>query len=151
LILFLKSKSKDRSFVSLDSSYKSKSAVRPGDFNSTEPASDSSAQLSRASVGAAEGCDLLICFLKAKSKDRSLVSLDSSYKSKSAVRPGDFNSTEPASDSSAQLSRASVGAAEGCDLLILFLKSKIKRSQPRFTRQLLQEQVGCQTGRLQQH
>ena len=30
-----------------------------------------------------------------------------------------------------------VGAAEGCDLLIL----KIKRSQPRFTRQLLQVQV----------
>jgi hypothetical protein len=26
----------------------------------------------------------------------------------------------------------------GCDLLMLFLESKIKRSQPRFTRQLLQ-------------
>jgi hypothetical protein len=31
---------------------------------------------------------------------------------------------------------AFVGAAEGCDLLTF--KSKIKRSQPRFTRQLLQ-------------
>ncbi|CAI8749524.1 hypothetical protein EMIT0232MI5_170013 [Pseudomonas sp. IT-232MI5] len=30
-----------------------------------------------------------------------------------------------------------VGAAEGCDLLMLALKSKVKRSQPRFTRQLL--------------
>ncbi len=33
---------------------------------------------------------------------------------------------------------APVGVAEGCDLLMLFLESKIKRSQPRFTRQLLQ-------------
>jgi hypothetical protein len=32
----------------------------------------------------------------------------------------------------------SVGAAEGCDLLILPVKSRVKRSQPRCTRQLLQ-------------
>ncbi|MNT78373.1 hypothetical protein D3C72_2176040 [compost metagenome] len=31
-------------------------------------------------VGAAEGCDLLILFLESQSKDRSLVSLDSSYR-----------------------------------------------------------------------
>jgi hypothetical protein len=31
---------------------------------------------------------------------------------------------------------ALVGAAEGCDLLILIFKNKIKRSQPRCTRQL---------------
>jgi hypothetical protein len=31
-------------------------------------------------VGAAEGCDLLILTLKTKSKDRSLVALDSSYR-----------------------------------------------------------------------
>ena len=31
-----------------------------------------------------------------------------------------------------------VGASEGCDLLTLPLKNQIKRSQPRFTRQLLQ-------------
>ncbi|MNN10517.1 hypothetical protein D3C81_1234410 [compost metagenome] len=31
-----------------------------------------------------------------------------------------------------------VGAAEGCDLLISLVKNKIKRSQPRCTRQLLQ-------------
>jgi len=31
----------------------------------------------------------------------------------------------------------------GCDLLILILKIKVKRSQPRFTRQLLQAQGDC--------
>ncbi|WP_236645199.1 hypothetical protein, partial [Pseudomonas sp. RIT288] len=45
-----------------------------------------------------------------KSKDRSLVSLVSSYRRR---RLGNR-----------------VGAAAGCDLLILILKSKIKRSQP---------------------
>ncbi|MNE64415.1 hypothetical protein D3C80_1598280 [compost metagenome] len=42
----------------------------------------------------------------------------------------------------------SVGAAEGCDLLILPVKNRVKRSQPRCTRQLLQGNThASETGR----
>ncbi len=63
---------------------------------------------------------ILLC-RKTRSKDRSLVSLDSSYRLRGPALPP-------------SITPFPVGAAEGCDLLIL----KIKRSQPRFTRQLLQ-------------
>jgi hypothetical protein len=48
----------------------------------------------------------------------------------------------------------SVGAAEGCDLLILFVSNNAKRSQPRCTRQLLQgnthaSEPGRPVGRLE--
>jgi hypothetical protein len=38
-----------------------------------------------------------------------------------------------------------VGAAARCDLLMLILRGRIKKSQPRFTRQLLQGNTICGT------
>src|SRR5450830_263278 len=47
--------------------------------------------------------------------------------------------------------RRSCRVKRGCDLLILLFKNKIKRSQPRFTRQLLQKFRGSEVQRFRSY
>ncbi|MBV6822935.1 hypothetical protein [Pseudomonas sp. PD9R] len=95
--------------------------------------------MQRSPVGAAAGCDLSILLLKTKSKDRSLRQLlqwgicGSCVVLTMNLRR---NKHQSATDRlKGLMPRSPVGAAEGCDLLILLLKTKSKAQSLRQRRQ----------------
>jgi hypothetical protein len=107
-------------------------------FHSTAPTQRLHIRGTQAFVGAAEGCDLLIFgVFECTEKQGQKIAAS-------------FLSTAPTQRLHIRGTQAFAGAAEGCELLIFgvfsALRSKVKRSQPRFSRQLLRS-AGISGGR----